>query len=200
MPRIQKSLLIVSGILLLLILSSCFIPENFTTKVQVRKNGDFIFIYNGNLAFAPALSAIKEGSISKKDEKSLKDWVTELKKDPDFKAVRYIGDGRYKVTVEHTGKAGEKYHFISKDMKIFSIESQPDRTLKISAFELTEKDLSQLQAIDAKVSGNLNVSVEKGVQIVKHNADIQPKTFNPYGDYQWVIKKPGQAPLIILKP
>jgi len=191
---------IVSVAGLLLMLSGCFLPENFTAFVKVSKNGNYSFNYNGNLAYVPALSAIKNGSFGTKDEKTLKEQVKELKKEPDFKDVRYIGKGRYKIAVEHAGKAGESYYFISDQLKIFSIENQKDGTLKIAAFELSKKDIDGLKTIDAKVVGKLTVSIEKGIKVIEHNAQNEPKAFSPYGDYQWGIKNPESVPFIILKP
>jgi hypothetical protein len=199
MKRCLRLFSTVTGVMLVLMLSGCFLPENFKALVKVGKNGNFSFTYNGNLAYAPALSAIKNGSFGAKDEKTLKEQVKELKKEPDFKDVQYIGKGRYKVAVEHAGKAGENYYFISDQLKIFSIENQKDGTLKIAAFELSKKDIDGLKTIDAKVVGKLMVSVEKGIQVIEHNAQTEPKTFSPYGDYQWDIKNPETAPYIILK-
>jgi len=200
MKRYFRLFSIVMGAVLVLMLSGCFLPENFTAVVKVSKNGNFSFTYQGNLAFVPALSAIKDGSFSAKDEKSLKEQVKELKKEPDFKDVQYIGKGRYKVAVEHAGKAGENYCFISDQLKIFSIENQKDGTIKIAAFELSKKDIDGLKTIDAKVVGKLTVSIEKGIQVIENNAQTEPKAFSPYGDYQWDIKNPESVPLIVLKP
>lgn len=52
----------------------------------------------------------------------------------------------------------------------FSIVPKQDGTIEISSFKLTEKDLIQLRNIGATVNGYLKVSVDKGVEVVKHNA------------------------------
>ena len=58
-------------LVLSLILSSCWIPENFEAKVVVNKDGSYTFTYDGTLTFGLALAAAKEGSLSASDEAEL---------------------------------------------------------------------------------------------------------------------------------
>ena len=107
---------------LMMSLSSCFLPEDFDVNITVRRDGSYTFRYDGNLVFATALSAIEDGTFTKKDEASLKEQEKELRDSPGFKKAKYIGNARYKVSMEHSGKAGEDYDFISKEMSFFSIK------------------------------------------------------------------------------
>ena len=60
-------------VLFLVVLSGCWVPENFVANVQVDKDGGYTFVYDGTLAFWPALAAIKEGSFDKKMEEEQRD-------------------------------------------------------------------------------------------------------------------------------
>ncbi len=190
-----RTILMIGMAVSMLFLSACFLPENFEATITVKHDGSYTFKYDGNLVFAMALSAIKEGKFSKKDEESLKDQEKELLKSPGFKKAKYIGNARYKVLVEQSGKAGEDYYFISKDMSIFSIKGQADGTLEIKAFQMSAKDLEGLKAIDFTIAGTLSVLLDKGVKVIEQNADKAST-----GVYQWRINNPETAPRIIVKP
>jgi hypothetical protein len=180
----------------LLLVTGCWIPEEFETAITVKKDGSYTFTYEGKLANVFALASDKEGKLGKKEEAELKKDVEKLKQEPGFKSVKYMGKGRYRVSVAIQGKAGENYHFLSKDMKLFSVESGNEGTLKISAYRASEKDLQQLNAIGANMDGILSVTTETGVMVLEHNADkIQKKT----NTYQWTIKSFSSEPFITLK-
>lgn len=192
------SLIVTLGIALLL--SGCWIPENFEANITVDKDGSYTFTYDGTLTFALALAAAKKGSLSTKDEAKFEKEAEKIRKKPDFKKVEYLGKGRYKVFVEKSGKAGEPYDFLSSEMKIFSVKPQQDGSLEITAAQFSKTDLNELKSIGSKVNGTLTVSVEKGVKVVKHNAQSEPKPFGLFGGYEWEIKSVDAEPFIVVQP
>jgi len=192
------SLIITFGMALLL--AGCWIPENFEADITVNKDGSYSFTYDGTLTFALALAAAKEGSLSQKDEAEFEKEAEKIRKEPGFKKVEYLGKGRYKVLVEKSGKAGERYYFLSSEMKIFSIKPQEDGSIVITAAKFSKKDLSELKSIGAKVNGTLTVSVKKGVKVIKHNAQGEPKLLGLFGGYSWEIKSAEAEPFIVVQP
>jgi len=198
--RIRAFLLAITlGITLLL--SGCWIPENFEANITVNNNGSYTFTYDGILTFALALAAAKEGSLSNKDEAALEKEVEKIRKEPGFKKVEYMGKGRYKVFVEKSGKAGEPYYFLSSHIsEIFAIKPQQDGTIKITAARFSNKDLNKLRSIGANVNGTLAVSIEKGVKVLEHNAQSEPKMFGLFGAYEWEIKSIDARPFIVVQP
>jgi len=195
MKKIRAIVMAMMVIVMLISLSACFLPEDFDASITVRHDGSYTFKYEGNLVHALALSSIKEGKFAKKDEAELKQYAKEMVNQPGFKKVNYIGNARYKVLVDQSGKAGEDYYFTAKDMSIFSILTQTDTTMAIKALKLNANDLKMLKDLDFDIVGTLTVSVEKGVKVLEHNADKVSA-----GIYQWRIKNPEEAPRIIVKP
>lgn len=185
---------------IVLLLTGCWIPESFQANVTVNKDGSYIFTYDGTLTHILALAAAKEGSLSQKDEAELKKEAEKIKREPGFKEVKYLGKGRYKVFVEKSGRHGESYYFLSKEMKIFAVQPQKNGTVKITAVRPSKKDLNELKSIGAKIDGNLTVSVAKGVKVLKHNAQSEPKVFGFFGGYKWEIKSPEADPFIVVQP
>jgi len=123
----------------------------------------------------------------------------QMKSENDYKKVRYTGNGRYKVFVEKKGLPGENYYFMSKDAKIFSVESLNNGSLKISGIRPSDEIIEQLRTIGAKMSGKLNVSVPWGAKIVQHNAQREPFFFGLFGAYTWEINDPDADPFIVIE-
>ena len=190
-----RTMLAAVAAVLMLSLSGCFLPEDFDVTIKVKRDGSYTFRYDGNLVFATALSAMEDSKLSKKDEASLKEQEKDMLESPGVKKAKYIGNARYKVLVEHSGKAGEDYDFISKEISFFSIKGQDDGTLEIKAFKLNEEQIEGVKTSDYDFEGTLSVSVGKGVKVLEHNAGSVSS-----GVYRWKIKNPETAPLIIVKP
>jgi hypothetical protein len=186
--------------MVLLFITGCWIPEDFTANVKVNNDGSYTFTYDGTLTYAPALAAAKDGSLRQKDEVEFRKEGEKIRREPGFKDVKYLGKGRYKVLVEKTGKRGETYFFMSREMKIFAIQPQKDGSVRISAIRPSLKDINELKSIGAKMAGTLTVSVAQGVKVVKHNAQSEPSFYGLWGGYKWEIKSPDADPFIIVKP
>lgn len=196
----MKKISVVLLLLLLLITAGCYIPEKFDAKILISKDGSYSFTYDGTLTNWLVLAAAKEKALTAKDEADLKKATSELSQIPEFKKVEYQGKGRYKVLVQKAGKKGEPYHFLSQDLNYISVVPKPDGTLEVRSFSVSAKDLKELKQIDAKIDGKLTVKPPRGMKVVQTNAQGKPKFFGLIGGYTWVIKKPEDAPFIVLKP
>lgn len=183
-----------------LALSSCWIPENFDAKIAINKDGSYTFTYDGILTFALALAAARHGALSVQVENDLQKEAVKLNQEPGFKRVEYQGKGRFKVLVERSAKPGEPLYFVSRELQIFAVVPQQDRTITISAVRPKAEDLRQLNAIGAKTDGTLSVSVANGVRVLKHNAESEPSFFGLFGAYKWRINSPAADPIIIVQP
>ncbi len=184
----------------LFMLSGCWLPENFEVNIKVFKDGSASFSYDGTLVYALALSAVKEGTLTDKDEAQFAKEAEKLKKEPGFKDVDYQGEGRYKVLVENDIQAGKKYYFLSKDIDIFSIRTQKDGTLKIKAAQFESSDIDELESVGAEINGILNVYIEEGADVIEHNAPEGPDSDGDFARYTWEIESFEAEPVIIVKP
>lgn len=198
--KIRVYSLIISLVVVMLLLAGCWIPENFEANITINKDGSYTFTYNGTLTFAPVLQAAKEGIFSQEDEAIFAREAENFKRDPDYKQVQYLGKGRFKVLVKHLGKVGKQYDFLSREMKIFSITPQQDGSIEITTLLLKKEELNELKSIGAKVNGTLTVSVAKGVEIIKHNAQSKPMLFGLFGGYKWEITSIDAKPFILVQP
>lgn len=188
-------------VLLIALLSGCWIPEKFDAKVEVNKDGSYKFTYDGTLTFALALAAAQKGALSAQDEAAFKKEGDKISHEPGFKKVEYLGKGRYKVLVEKIGKPGEPYFFMSKELKFFSILPQKDGVISIAAIHPDQKSIQELNSIGAKIDGTLTVTVANGAKVLKQNAQSEPSAFGLFGGYKWQIKSSDETPpLIVIQP
>lgn len=197
---LRKAGVLLSCLSTLLILFGCWVPENFQAKVTLNKDGSYTFVYDGTLTFAAMLFGGKNGKLSASDEAALKKETEKIAKEPGFKKVEYLGNARYKVLVEKSGKPGEPYYFLSKDSCAFSILPQKDGTVAVSGVRPDAKSIQELSSVGVKIDGTLSVSVANGAKVLKHNAQSQPKFFGLLGDYKWQIKSPDANPIMIVQP
>ena len=199
MPRPFRVPILLFALVVALSLWACWIPENFDAKVTINKDGSYTFTYDGTLTFALALAASKEGSLSSEDEAGFQKAAEELRRDPGFKKVEYQGKGRYKVLVEKSGKPGEPFYFVSKEMQFFAVLPKEDHTVAVTAIRPSRDDIQQLNSIGAKMEGTLSVSVANGLKVIRHNAESEPMFFGLFGAYKWQIRSPDANPVIVVQ-
>ncbi len=180
-------------------LSSCWLPEDFDAKVLIAPDGSYTFSYEGVLSNILALEAISKDAFTEENDAEVREQGAELKKEPGFTAVDYLGRGRFKVSVRLDKPAGETCHFLSKDIKLFSMETGEDKTLSVTSFSLEEKDLESLRTIGGRTWGTFTVQVPNKLKVLSANADKKQKEGKTAKNYIWHIDDPLTAASIVVK-
>lgn len=180
-----------------LILVSCFIPEEFTIKIEVNNDGSYSFIYDGILTYLFARAAAIEAPLSEEDEAEMKEIENEFKEEPEFKKVSYIGNGQFEVLYEKTGKAGESFYFFDEQFCFFSIVYTKSDTIEISGFQLDKESLKQMEQMKLEIDGEFEILTNANV--VKHNSKMKVKKINDKYCYKWKVKSNLEpAPYMLL--
>lgn len=117
-----------------------------------------------------------------------------------FRRAEYLGDGRYAVIFEGTRTKEEPLFFLSREMPVFSITPKPDGTIEIGAFHSDAIAQRKFTESGARINGTLNVTVERGVKVLKHNAQTIAPAPGHCGVYNGWIKSPDADPFIIVQP
>jgi len=182
-------------LLMALLLTSCWIPEKFNVNINVKDDGSSSFVYDGVIAFGPALEAATKGKLKERDEERLKKKIEKIKKDSNVKKVDYLGKGRYQVLIEKEIALGEHYNL----MNFFKINSDKNGTITIKGAKINAKTEKELNSIGAKVEGTINLSIEDGVKIINDNIDNKPKFFGLFGGYSWDITSKSKQPTMTLQ-
>jgi hypothetical protein len=196
-----------------LLLGGCFVPEKFSANIVIHKDGSYTYTYDGTLVFVLA-QAGKADLFD--DEAVLREIAVGLRQFERVQKAEYLGKGRYAVSIERFAARGETSYFLNKEetsyflgkeheeLKLFSIEPQPDGVILIRAWRPDAKVMRQLNEIgvkiDGKIDGALTVTVESGVTVLKHNAEAEPSLFGLVGGYKWRIKGPDADLYMSVKP
>ncbi|MCK4357735.1 MAG: hypothetical protein KAW92_03160 [Candidatus Cloacimonetes bacterium] len=182
---------------MVLILVSCFIPEEFTVKIEVNNDGSYSFIYDGILTYLFARAAAIEAPLSEEDEAEMKEYENEFKEEPEFKKVNYIGKGQFEVLYEKTGKPGESFYFFDEQCCFFSIVYSKNDTIEISGFQLDKEFLAQMEQFNLKIEGEFEIITNSNV--VKHNSKIKVQKIKDKYCYKWQVKSNlDSAPYMLL--
>ena len=167
---------------LVLLISGCWVPEDFDALVDIKSDGNFTFVYEGTLVFIPLFEEAKAGVDVKDLAEEIKDG---LKEDPEFLRVSYEGMGRYKIVYKKNGHLDKAFYFLERDGAIFSINRLSGGVIEIKGFRLKDKDRNKVKQAGIAIDGTLKVKVDG--EAIEHNAHSEPKMFGMFGGYEWDI-------------
>lgn len=188
----MKKLLLIISVILLFVLSGCYLPEKFTGRVDVNKDGSYTMTYDGTMV---NVRARKEHI----DPQDLQKDAIEIGKDPEVKYIKYIGHEKYRISMEVNRQAGQRGYIFGKKHKIIEAIPHKDGVLEISAVNI-KKGIRDLKAFGLEVDGKLIVSVPVGMEVLGSNADRKPSIFGLFGDYEWDINSFDRKIEIRLRP
>ncbi|MGZ9104070.1 MAG: hypothetical protein ACXW3Y_14545 [Rhodoplanes sp.] len=175
-------------------------PEQFDATVSIRADGSYTYSYDGILIFVPALiQDSRAGRLDAHMEAQLKEAASQLRQEG-FRNAEYLGRGRYAVVLQRSHAKGESSFFPSREMKVFSIRPQPDGTILIGGSRPSATAPCQLVGTDAEIDGRLTVTLERGIDVLKHNAQSTLSTLDHFEGYHWRIKSPDADPVMIVQP
>ena len=165
----KKLPILTAIIILLIVLSSCWFPEKFDSKIAITKDGTYSFVYDGILTFAAVREDIAKGKkLSSKDEKEIREFGKELLKDRNFKKVKYIGQGRFKVLYKREGILNSPFYFLGRESDFISIIPTSNNKVEIKGMKLTKKTMDMLIKLKMKFDGEIKLTTD--AKVIEHNA------------------------------
>jgi hypothetical protein len=175
-------------------------PEKFDANVVIHVDGSYAYSYDGVLIFVPALiQACRAGFLEPELETRLKNAAMQLLQEG-FARADYLGRGRYTVILERAAAKGQPSYFPSREMTVFSIRPRSDGAIIIIGSRPDAMAPCQLTGTDAEIDGRLIVTLERGVNVVSHNAQSRVSIVDPLSGYEWRIKSPDDDPFMIVQP
>lgn len=177
-----------------LLLAGCYIPEKFSSELDIKPDASYLFTYSGTTIHGLAAMAIKEKSWSDGDDKSLVTEAKEMVAKKSFvKKAEYKGNARMAMDIAFQGKPGQKMTMFD----VFNIHTDQTGNLNIGVTKISAKDVAELKKLNITIDGKLSVSIPKNATVVSHNATSTP-TFG-FGSYSWKIGAIDQAPFMKIK-
>lgn len=179
------------------VLAGCYLPEKFTASLKVASDGSYAYRYEGLTAFIPAIMKMSQGGmkLSAKDDSDLQAEAVKMGRSPDFRKASYVGRGRYELALAGERKAGQPVNVLDA-LRVFS---EKDGTINIVGAELKAQDKAQLEKLNLKIDGTLEVSIPKNAEVISTNATSSPSFFGMVGTYSWKIGSLEQRPLMRIR-
>jgi len=111
-------------------LLGCFIPEKFDATLEIDKDRNYQFSYDGTIVFAPSLSQIKEnGSLTAGEEVAVAQGAAELRRTPGVISALYAGRGRFRIQYKEAGAVAPGKTLF---MDLGKFEADPSGGIRIS--------------------------------------------------------------------
>lgn len=175
---------------------SCWAPEEFTATLNIDKEANYEFHYEGTIAFGPALGEIaKLGRLSDKDEEAMKKAESGLRESREFSRVDYIGSGRFRVVYDTKDAIGKEPRQLF--MGLLTITRDEQGQVFIEGSPMKEDAREQMKAIGLKLDGKLKVNT--ALPIIRHNAASEPMLGGLIGSYEWHVSlDQKETPFMVL--
>ena len=184
----------------IILLPSCFYPEEFHATLNIDKSGSYNFVFDGTLVFINFDPEKDEPLLTDSDPQEIKKLEEELKKDPNFQEVKYSGKSRFKVLYRREGviKPNVKTKLLGEFCEIINIKIiQPGKVL-INGANLDGVDIAYLEKVNLRFEGKLAVTTN--AKVIRHNADRSPWFPGLSGPYEWqVFLSPFPEPWMLLQ-
>jgi len=186
-----------AGLLCVVLMSSCFVPDRFEAEIRVTKDGSYGVTYIGILTWAPLYGQIARGEVdAEKAAASQKLFYEQLKREAAFKEVESLGRGRFRVRYERTGRFGGKHQmvtFVSRQEPIFRILTTEANTLEVNGSGKARMYAKALAEVGLTTQGLFRVVTD--MEVVTSNAEFQRKSTTPgYTQYDWRFRNFTEIP------
>ncbi len=190
----KKLIFTITALAAAVLLSGCFLPENFQAAIKINEDASYSFSYQGKTAFVPAAMEMKRTgqSPSAKTNQDLQAQAERLSQRPDVKKAKYLGDGRFDFDIQGQRKAGQQADVLD----VLKVYTDKDGVINISSIGLNGKDKDELAKLGLKIEGKLDVSLPKNAEVISTNATSKPSLFGLFGTYSWKIGSVEDRPIM----
>ena len=183
----------------LLILSGCYLPDRFTLQINMQRNGEYAFIYEGDLLAFNFLRKIGAGEVSPTDADEIKVYENDLRRDSGFSEVSYLGQGRYRVKYRRQSNILERpsFNFVRRNAPFMTIKRNAEGLITLTGDRPNKQYRDELVAKGFNTRGVVRLWTD--ARVLDHNAN-QVIQGNPT-QYVWDIRSIQQpAPRLVLVP
>lgn len=95
-----------------LMLSSCYLPNNFTINIQITRDGDYAFEYDGSLTHLGFLQKLANRELDEAGKREYQGvYERDLKRDKGFSKVEFDDQARYLVKYRRQGNMNSHKSF-----------------------------------------------------------------------------------------
>jgi len=206
MPRIapvwrqnRRFLRAAAAVLAVVLLSGCYLPDRFTLQINMQRDGEYAFIYEGDLLAFNFLRKIGAGDVSANDADEIQVYDSDLRRDSGFSEVDYVGQGRYRVKYRRQSNILERpsFSFVRRNAPFMTIKRNAQGLVTLTGDRPNKQYRDELVAKGFNTRGVVRLWTD--ARVLDHNAN-QVIQGSPT-QYVWNIESIQQpAPRLILVP
>jgi hypothetical protein len=179
---------LLAGAVCIVMLASCFIPDQYEAEVRITKDGSYGITFIGILTYAPLYGQIARGKIddahAKENERM---FLEQLKRESAFKEVVSLGKGRYRVRYEREGRFAGNHQmvtFVSRQEPIFRVLTTESGNVEVNGSGQGNKYAKALEEVGLNSSGLMRITTD--AEVLEHNAQFERKSTAPgFTMYDW---------------
>ena len=180
----------------LVALASCYLPNNYRAEIRLGKTGDFAIAYYGELVWAPLYRDIQDGKYTSEQIPKQIDLIRQdLVRDPDFKSVESLGQGRFKVTYHREGRLApsQEVTFVRRNAIILLMRASPDGRVTINSAAIRPADAKTIADMGLAMKGEFRIITDGLVR--EENATRSEPYDRFYQLYIWEMNGPFAPPV-----
>jgi hypothetical protein len=182
------------------ILAACYLPDHFKSEVRVGSTGDYSISFYGDLIWAPLYRDIERGNVPADEiPKKIEELRKDLARDPAFKSVESLGQGRFHVTYQREGHlaATDLVTFVRRNAIILQLHATPDGKVSLDGATIKPSEANEAVAMGLSLAGEFRLITD--AQVLSHNAS-KVTLYQGYPVYIWTIENAfSPAPHLVMQ-
>jgi hypothetical protein len=160
----------------LLLLTGCYLPNDFTADLRITPEGNYRFTYDGKLTYLPLLEKLNQGELSQQESSAQVKAVTDdLARDKGFEEISYVDRATFLVRYKRIGNilTEKSFTFVRLNSRLVSLERRPDGTIAIFGDKPNTEDAKRIAASGIVVRGTFRIQTEAEVKVQNATEVIQ---------------------------
>ncbi len=154
------------------LLTSCYLPQDFTIDLSMERNGDYRLSYRGLLMQPNITQGLLEETLDADAEKDrVAKVISDLKRDSSVRQLTYAGKGVFNIVYEKRGNIirEKSFVFVRRQSRILEMFFNKDRnTVEIRGGFVPDQYQERLSALGYQMTGKIEFRTTAGIR--SHNA------------------------------
>ena len=170
------------------LLAACYLPDKFKAEVRVGDTGDYALSFYGDLIWAPLFRDIQRGNVpADQIAGKIEEIRQDLARDPGFKSIESLGQGRFHVTYQREGhlQPVDLVTFVRRNAIILQLKASADGKVALDGAAIKPSDANEATAMGLSLQGEFRLLTN--AQVLGHNA-TKTTLYQGYPVYIWTIE------------
>lgn len=174
--RSDSPLMVLRRLLMVLLvpvlLTGCYLPQDFTIDLSMERNGDYRLSYRGLLMQPNITQGLLEATLDADAEKEkVAKVINDLKRDSSVRQLTYAGKGVFNIVYEKRGNIirEKSFVFVRRQSRILEMFFHSERnTVEIRGGFVPDQYQDRLTALGYQMTGKIEFRTTAGIR--SHNA------------------------------